>query len=155
MPLEFKPAKREACPQLLMLASVTGGGKTFSALLLARGLAGPKGRVAFIDTENGRGQMYADSPSIVAAYKDHPNGIYDYLRMDPPFPPSRYIEYIEASERSSATVLVVDSGSHEWEGTGGCCEIAEKAKGMWNGAKIEHKKLVNHVLTSRLHFIFC
>lgn len=155
MALEFKPASRKAVPQLISIASVSGGGKTYSALLVARGLAGPKGTVAFIDAENGRGEMYADSPGILAAYKDHPNRIYNYIRLDPPFTPARYVEYIEAAENSGAAVGILDSASHIWDGMGGCVDMAEKNKGMWNKPKLEHKKFVNRLLSSRMHWILC
>jgi len=56
-------------------------------------------------------------------------------------------------------VLVVDSSSHEWEGIGGCCDIAEnnKLRGMpnWALAKKEHKKFLNRALLSSMHIIFC
>lgn len=141
---------------LMSISSVSGGGKTYSALLLAAGIAGDKGRVAMIDTENGRGEMYSDSPGIRSAF---PKG-FEYLRIDPPYGPSEYMEAIKAAEAiPEITVAVIDSASHEWEGTGGCCEIAEKfkLKGMpnWAKAKLEHKRFLNHCLSSRLHIIFC
>ena len=153
--LEFRKAQRKAAPMLMAISSVSGGGKTFSSLLVAAGIAGDKGRVGMIDTENGRGEMYADSPGIKAAL---PSG-YEYLRFDPPFGPDRYIEHIKAAEDAGITVCVVDSGTHEWEGIGGCAEIAEKNKlgGMpnWAKAKMAHKRFVNHLLSSPMHIIFC
>ena len=124
MALEFRKATRRTVPLLISISSVSGGGKTFSALLLAAGLAGPDGRVGMIDTENGRGEMYSDSPGIRKALQ---NG-YDYIRFDPPYTPERYIEHIEAAEQAGITVCIVDSGSHEWEGIGGVAESAEKAE---------------------------
>jgi hypothetical protein len=153
--LEFRKAKRKAAPMLISIASVSGGGKTYSALQLAAGIAGSSGRVGMVDTENGRGEMYADSPGIIAAL---PGG-YEYIRFDPPFGPARYVEHIKAAEDSGITVCVVDSGTHEWEGIGGCAEIAEKDKlgGMpnWAKAKMAHKRFVNHLLSSPMHIIFC
>lgn len=155
MALEFKKAHRKAVPILMSISSVSGGGKTYSALLLAAGIAGDSGRVGFIDTENGRGEMYADSPGIVKAL---PQG-YDYIRFDPPFSPERYVEYIQAAEKAGIAVCVLDSGTHEWEGIGGCSEIADKNKlgGMpnWSKAKMAHKRLVNHLLSSPMHIIIC
>ena len=151
--LQFRPAVRKAAPLLISIASVSGGGKTYTSLLLAAGLAGPGGKVGMLDTENGRGEMYADSPGIMKAL---PHG-FAYIGMDPPFSPERYIQYIKAAEKNGIDVLVIDSGSHEWEGTGGCCEIAESAKGMpnWSSAKREHKKFVNTLLSTNMHIIVC
>jgi len=154
MPIEFVLAQRQASPLLIELSSVSGGGKTYSALVLASGIAGP-GIVALIDAENGRGSMYADSPGIMKAL---PRG-YLYSRLDPPYSPQRYIDYITAAEQAGATVVIIDSASHEWEGIGGCCEIAEKNKlgqrDNWAKAKREHKRFVYHILSSKLHLIFC
>jgi hypothetical protein len=158
MPLEFKPASRKAVPMIGCVSSVSGGGKTYTSLLLAAGIAGPSGKVGFIDTENGRGEMYADSPGIMAAL---PNG-YLYLRFDPPFSPARYIEHLKAAEDAGITVCIVDSGSHEWEGIGGVDEMANseanKKKGnfgRWAIPKSEHKKFVYHLLSSPMHVIVC
>jgi len=140
---------------LMSVSGVSGSGKTFSALLLAAGIAGSDGEVGFIDTENGRGEMYVDSPGIVKAL---PKG-FRYGRLDPPFTPKRYIEAITAAEKAGITVCVVDSTTHEWEGIGGCCEMAEehKLRGMpnWALAKREHKRFVNHCLSTNMHLIFC
>jgi len=155
MALEFRKAVRKSVPMLMSISSVSGGGKTYSALLVAAGIAGPKGRVGMIDTENGRGAMYADSPGIMKAL---PNG-YDIVALDPPFTPARYLECIEVAEKSGHSVCVIDSATHEWEGIGGCCDIAETQKlgGMpnWAKAKREHKKFVNRCLSSPMHIIFC
>jgi AAA domain-containing protein len=153
--LKLRPAVRKAAPLLISVSSVSGGGKTYTSLLLAAGLAGPDGKVGMLDTENGRGEMYADSPGIMAAL---PNG-FSYLALDPPFTPARYTEHLKALEAAGMRVAVVDSGTHEWEGTGGCSEMAENNKlgGMdnWSLAKREHKKFLNFLLSTKMHVIIC
>jgi hypothetical protein len=157
MEIKFTKATRKSVPLLISIAGTSGSGKTYSALLLAAGIAGPGGRVGFIDTENGRGEMYADSPGIVRAL---PAG-YDYVRFDPPFSPERYTEHIALAEKSGITVCVIDSGTHEWEGIGGVLESAEKAEerkgrfGKWSDPKMRHKRFMYHCLTSSMHMIFC
>lgn len=153
--MPFTRAVRKQVPMLISLASVSGGGKTLSGLLLAAGIADPKGRVGFIDAENGRGRLYEDDPLVRVAF---PNG-YEYDEITAPFSPKRYKDKITEAEKAGITVGVVDSFSHEWEGIGGCTEIAEtkKLKGManWGLAKKEHKLLVYHLLSSPMHLIFC
>jgi hypothetical protein len=153
--LQFRPAVRNAAPLLIAIAAVSGGGKTYTALVLAAGLVGSNGKVGMLDTENGRGEMYADSPGIMKAL---PQG-FSYLGMDPDYSPARFIDYLKAAEKAGIEALIVDSFTHEWEGIGGCCEIAEKNKlgGMdnWSLAKREHKRLVNYLLTTKMHLIFC
>jgi hypothetical protein len=155
MALTFSKAVRKSVPMLLSIAGTSGSGKTYSGLLLAAGLAGPGGKVGMIDTENGRGAMYADSPGIVKAL---PNGFLR-LQLDPPFTPSRYTEAISVAEKEGLSVLLVDSTTHEWEGQGGCCDIAEnnKLRGMpnWSMAKMAHKRFLNHCLSSPMHIVFC
>lgn len=155
MKFEFQKAVRRAVPMLISISSVSGGGKTYSALLLAAGIAGPNGRVGMLDTENGRGSMYADSPGIQKAM---PNG-FSIVQMDAPFSPGRYTEAIRSAEAAGLDVLVIDSVTHEWEGLGGCAEIAEtkKLKGMpnWALAKKEHKLFMLNCLSSKMHLIFC
>ena len=155
MPLELRKASRKAVPLLISITSVSGGGKTYTALQLAAGLAAPGTRVGFIDTENGRGEMYADSPGIMASYPDG----YDYIRLDPPFSPARYVEYVKALEEAKVSVGILDSASHEWSGIGGCCEVAENnplgKMPNWSRAKMEHKRFVNHILSSGIHLILC
>ncbi len=155
MEFQFNTAVRKSVPMLISLSGTSGSGKTYGALLLAAGIAGPGGKVGFIDTENGRGSLYADSPGIMAAL---PRG-YSIAQMDAPFEPRQYVAGIEAAERAGINVLVIDSTTHEWEGIGGCCEIAErnKLKGMpnWAMAKREHKRFLNHCLSSNMHLIFC
>lgn len=151
---KISEATREAVPMLISIAGVSGSGKTYSALLLAAGLAGDR-PVGFLDTENKRGKMYADDPGIREAL---PKG-YRYAEMREPFAPERYTDAIEAFERDGCGVLVIDSTSHEWEGYGGCCDIAEnnKLRGMpnWAKAKLAHKRWMNHLLASPMHIIMC
>ncbi len=155
MAFTFKKAVRKTVPMLMSVSGTSGSGKTYSALLLAAGIAGPDGLVFFGDTENGRGEMYVDSPGIVAAL---PNS-FQYCRMDPPFSPEAHMDLISSAESQGASVLVIDSQTHEWEGIGGCCEIAEKNKlrGMpnWSKAKMAHKRMMNALLSTNMHVIFC
>jgi hypothetical protein len=108
-----------------------------------------------IDAENGRGTLYEDDPLVRAAL---PGG-YDYVPITPPYSPARYVEAIKAIEAAGVDVCLIDSTSHEWEGEGGCDDIAEakKLRGMknWALAKREHKKFLAYCLSSRMHIIFC
>src|SRR3989304_533235 len=81
-----------------------GSGKTYSALRLARGLAGDRGRVALIDTEAGRALHYAERFD------------FDHCDLKPPFAPSAYADAIAAAEGAGDPGIVGDSLSHEWAG---------------------------------------
>lgn len=152
---KIEEAQREGARLVLGLGGVSGGGKTFTALQLAWGMANYDSRkVGFICTENRRGRLYSD------ALRDKDGKVHKFLIGDltPPFSPARYIEAIQAFVDAGVEVLVIDSVSHEWEGQGGCEDIAHAGNPKnpkWNDAKREHKSFMNAMLQSPLHIIAC
>lgn len=143
----FNKAERKQAKLRLALAGPSGSGKTFSALLMAKGLGG---RIAVIDTEHGSASLYADIAD------------FDVLELHAPYSPERYAEAITAAEQAGYGVLIIDSYSHEWTGSGGCLESNEKLahqkfKGntwaAWNETTPRHRKLTDKILTSPLHII--
>jgi hypothetical protein len=114
MPFEIKKATREGIKPLIGLYGKSGSGKTHSALLLARGIVGPQGRITLIDTESRRGSLFAD---II------PGG-YNVIDFDPPFTPKRYSEAFTHAEKNS-DIIVTDSLTHLWDGEGGILEMQE------------------------------
>ena len=147
--LNITEARREGARVLLFLAGVSGGGKTFTALQLAYGLAKGDGKkVGFLDTESGRGRLYAD---------ELPNPFL-YAELQPPFSPARYVQAINEFAAAGVEVLVIDSGSHEFEGIGGVQDIAEAGNPKlpnWNKAKGEHKRFMSALLASPMHVVLC
>ncbi len=150
--LQIRPVERTAAKLVIGLAGRSSSGKTYSALQLAHGLAdGDVSKIGFLDTENGRGALYdtvLGSPFL-------------YAELSAPFSPARYREAMLEFAAAGIDVLVIDSGSHEWEGDGGCSEIADKAlkagKRMadWRTAKSEHKAFMRTVLSLPCHTIIC
>lgn len=145
--LNIAPATREGSHVLLSLTGPSGSGKTYTALKIARGLVGAQGKIGFLDSETGRGRLYA---SVTP---------YLYAELTPPFTPARYIQAISEFEDYGVECLIIDSASHEWEGVGGCLEMAEASgkKGLlkWMLPKAQHKRLVSRLLASRMHVITC
>ncbi|HKY45724.1 MAG TPA: ATP-binding protein, partial [Pyrinomonadaceae bacterium] len=107
---EFKEAQREAAPVFIGIEGESGSGKTYSALLLARGIVGPKGKIGVIDTEGKRSLMYADDPDIGG-----------FLHMDfvAPYSSDRFRKAVHAARAAGVDVIVIDSASHEHEAEGG------------------------------------
>lgn len=154
--MEVRVAQRKAIPALIAIAGTTGSGKTYSALLVASGLAGPQGKVGFVDTEKGRGEMYTDEKMIMEAL---PGNQYHVVSLDPPFTPARYLQAIAALQQAGCNTIVIDSMTHEWEGEGGCIDIADNNKlggtPNWAKAKSEHKKFMNTLLSLPVHVVCC
>lgn len=145
--LNIRPAVRELAKIVIGLSAESGGGKTYTALLIAMGMVrGDASKIGLLDTENKRGSLYAD----MFAPKSFMVG-----DLEPPFSPARYIEAIEEFEKAGVEVLIIDSVSHEWEGEGGCGEMAEGEKTGWLKPKKQHKKFVNKLLQSNMHIIAC
>lgn len=152
--LNIRPAVREGARLVIGLIGTSGSGKTFTALQLAYGLSnGNASKIGLLDTENRRGSLYADS---VKNSKGEPQ---QFLIADlyAPFSPQRYSQAIKEFQAEGVEVLVVDSGSHEWEGEGGCEDIADDGGRVanWKKAKREHKRFMNTLLTCDMHIILC
>ena len=149
----FRPAARENVWLMIGLAGPSGGGKTFSSMRLATGIAGGK-RFCVIDTESGRASHYADQFQ------------FDVGELRPPFSPQRYAEAIKAAVAAGYSTIVVDSMSHEYAGDGGVLDIQEEeyqrmggrdsAKmASWIKPKMEHKRMMQELLQVRAHLVLC
>jgi hypothetical protein len=150
---QIKPATRVGIKPLIAAYSESGCGKTYSALLLARGLAGPTGKIVVADSESGRASLYAD---VI------PGG-FETFALGDPFTPARYIQAVDTIENSGAAVGIIDSGSHEWEGIGGVLDMAAEIEAksgkpglhIWKQPKMEHAKFLQRLLRTRIPFIVC
>jgi AAA domain len=151
--LDIRPAVRGESKAIIGIAGPSGSGKTLTSLLIARGMVGNASEIGLLDTENKRGSHYANSL----------DGKFMIGDLYPPFSPKRYSEALKEFQVAGVKVLVIDSVSHEWEGEGGCDDIANalKADGTerkianWIGAKREHKNFMNTLLQCNMHIICC
>ena len=149
--LNIRPAVRGGSKVILGIAGPSGSGKTYTALQIARGMVGDSSKIGFLDTENKRGSLYAD---IL-------DGKFMIADLYAPFSPKRYAEAIKEFQDAGVEVLVIDSISHEWEGEGGCDDIANapllqgKKMANWKSAKSEHKKFMSALLFCDMHVICC
>ena len=142
--MQLRRATRRKAKIRLGLSAVSGGGKTYSAILVAKGLCGDLSKVAVIDTENGSADLYAHL------------GDYNVLPLTAPFSPERYIEAIRTCEKSGMEVIIIDSISHEWDGKGGCLEIVESLGGKyqdWAKVTPRHQAFLEAILHSPSHII--
>ena len=58
--LNIAPAERAGAHLLIQLYGPPRSGKTYTALRVARGMVGPKGKIGVLDTESGRARLYSD-----------------------------------------------------------------------------------------------
>ena len=142
--MKLETAQRKRAKIKLGLQGPSGSGKTYSALLMAYGLVGDWNKIAVIDSEQSA-DLYAHL------------GSYNVLHLFQPFNPERYISAIEVCEDHGIEVIIIDSISHEWEGTGGILDLHGSMTGnsFTNWAKVSprHNAFVNKILMSDVHII--
>jgi hypothetical protein len=112
----FIKATKHAAKLRLALIGASGSGKTYTALSIASAMvaANGGGKIAVIDTEHGSASKYSDLFD------------FDVLELEN-FDPRKYIEALELAERAGYDIVIVDSLSHAWNGTGGAMEMVDKA----------------------------
>ena len=142
--MQLQQAKRLNVKLRLGLSGASGFGKTYSALQLAYGMTNDWSKIAVIDTENASASLYAHL------------GHFNVLNLNEPFTPERYIQAITTCEKSGIQVIIIDSVSHEWSGTGGCLQLHEQLGGRFQDwAKItpRHQAFIDAILQSKCHII--
>jgi len=145
----FQKAVRKRAKARIGICGPSGSGKTMSALKLAFGIVGPTGKIAVLDTENESASLYAHL------------GDYHVAVIKPPFTVEKYINGIREAGNLGYDLIIVDSLSHAWAGTGGILEFVdsrtESAKGNkfagWREATPKHNSLIDAMLQSPMHII--
>lgn len=146
----FRKAERKRAKLRLAICGVSGSGKTYTSLKIAKGIGG---KIAMIDTEHGSGELYSDIEGMPE---------YDVVQLSAPFSPERYIQIIKEAEKQGYTTLIIDSLSHAWAGNGGVLDIVDKATkasrtnnsfAAWQDATPHQNKLIDTILRSNLHII--
>ena len=147
--MAFVKATKQQSKLRMSISGPSGSGKTWTSLVLATALVGDK-RVALIDTERKSASKYASD--------------FDFDVMDlETFNPQGYIDAIHEAERDSEYgVIVIDSLSHAWNGTGGLLEIVDaiaKRKysnnsfAAWKDATPLQNALIDAITRCKLHII--
>lgn len=145
--MEFRKAERKKARARCAICGPAGAGKTHGALLLASGLGE---KILLIDTESGSGDLEVGKP-----------GIPDYYiaTIEPPFDPAKYISIIKEAEEQM-DVIIIDSLSHAWAGSGGLLDQQGKISdrgtnsfAAWRQITPKHNSLVDTMLQSSAHII--
>ncbi|NYJ26619.1 ATP-binding protein [Allomuricauda sp. ARW1Y1] len=141
--MNLRKSERKSTKIKMAIQGPSGSGKSYSALLLAKGLAaGDMSKVVVIDTENGSANLYAHL------------GDYHVLQLENPFSPERYIQAITACENADMKVIIIDSISHCWEfllqyhST-----LAGNSFTNWGKVTPRQKGFIDKILQSNFHII--
>lgn len=146
MTIKFQKATRKKVKLKVLVMGPSGSGKTIGSLELARGIAGPNGKVAVIDSEKDRSEFYADR--------------YDFDKMSLTDLRCRaYGEAIHAAVEAGYDVIVTDSLSHAW------LDLLERKEWYdaanpasnkwtnWSQFTPEWDKLIRYILECPVHII--
>jgi len=147
----FKKAQRSKARLRMALVGPAGSGKTYTALATASHLSN---KIALLDTEWHSSEKYAGTGDGEFEF--------DVCALDENFAPENYIKIIKAAEGEGYEVLIVDSLSPAWAGSGGALEILNdisiKQKisnkwAAWREVTPQHNRLVDCILQSPMHII--
>lgn len=143
--MQLQQASRKKAKIKMALQGPSGSGKTKSALLIAFGLCQDWTKVAVIDTENHSADLYAHL------------GNFKTLALTAPYTPERYIQAINLCKEVGIEVLIIDSVSHEWEGSEGILDIHGSMMGNsftnWSKVMPRHNAFVQTLLQCNMHII--
>lgn len=149
--MAFTPATRKRIKARLAIGGMSKSGKSLTSLALLRGIVGPEGRIAAIDTE-GSLELYSGRfPS-----ERQPGG-FD-VEVIQHYSPDKYIAAIDEAAAKGYHGLLIDSGSHEWMGAGGILEMVDGAASDkfftgWKNATPKHNAFIRALVASPLHLI--
>lgn len=143
---QFAPATKEQSKARVALDGPSGSGKTYTALTIASALGT---RIAVIDTERGSARKYANEFA------------FDVLEMSH-FAPTDLVEALAAAGAGGYEVVIVDSLSLFWSGTGGMLEQVDHASKRgyggnsfagWKEARPMERRMVDALVAFPGHVI--
>lgn len=144
----FQRATRKASRLRIGLESPSGGGKTYTSLVIATELAAHDGgRIAVIDSERGSSSKYSDGRPFE----------FD-MAMLPDTNPLTYVQTLREAATAHYPVVVVDSASHEWKGVLGIVDRATPSMGgnswsAWSKARPAHDVFVEMIMAMPAHVV--
>jgi hypothetical protein len=143
--MAFRKATRRARKARISLIGVSGSGKTWTALEIAKGLSA-NGKIAFVDTENSA-DMYAGDFD------------FDILQLKT-FDVGSYTKAITDAATAGYDVVILDSLTHAWQHL-----LEEKANIVKRGSRNDYtawdqitpiyKALLNSIIRAPIHVIVC
>jgi hypothetical protein len=144
----FKPAVKQKARLRMAIDGPSGSGKTYTALRFSHALGG---RIAVINTESGAVEKYLGL---------EPDGVpwqFDVGELGD-FSPTKYTSAIKSAGRDGYDVLIIDSLTHAWSGTGGALDIKDRSGSNsftdgWKTVTPMHNQMIDAILQSPCHVI--
>jgi len=139
----FKKATKSQSKLRCAIFGVSGSGKTYTSLRIAKGLGG---KIALIDTERGSASKYADRFD------------FDVVELLSPAV-ENYVSFIEEANKLKYEVLIIDSLTHGWQELLEQIDRLAKSKfkgntwSAWSEGTPIQKKLINTLLSFNGHII--
>lgn len=146
--MELKKASRKQVKLRLNISAPSGAGKTYSALLMAKGLVGDWSKVAVIDTENESASLYSNL------------GDFNVINLTE-YAPEKYIEAINTCVSAGMECIILDSTTHEWATLIEENELLAQSKfkgntwSAWSKTTPRHDRFIQAVLQCPAHVITC
>lgn len=144
----FVLAEKSGAKLRILFDGPSGSGKTYSALRLARGIAGPDGRIGVIDTQNGQSLRYADKFR------------FGILRLAGDYHPNNFVKALGDAAAAKLDVVIIDSASHEWSEKGGCLALVDQlgrrsggSATAWKDVTPLHQAFVSAIIEAPMHVI--
>jgi len=144
----FVKAVKEQVKGRLSITGPSGSGKTWTALMMATKLVALEGgRIALLDTEGQSAKRYASDFD------------FDVIDLAGDFNPQRYIELINMAGEHGYTVLIIDSLSHAWNGSGGVLAIVDRSQmgknkmSGWIKGRPAQQSLSDAIVQTPVHLI--
>ena len=148
MAIQIKKAQRSQTKMRLLLSWASGSGKTYSALLVAKGLAwGDMSKVCVIDTEHNSSSLYSDLWDFSVVQIDPNNCTTDVL-----------CEAFDEIENAGFDCIIIDSTTH-WRNA--MLELNDKFTKQnygnsftsWRQTNKHYVKLIERMLSSKCHVV--
>lgn len=146
--MELKKASRKQVKLRLNISAPSGAGKTYSALLMAKGLVGDWSKIAVIDTENESASLYSNL------------GEFNVINLTE-YTPEKYIQAINTCVAGGMEAIILDSTTHEWATLIEENELLAQSKfrgntwSAWSQTTPRHDRFIQAVLQCPAHVITC
>lgn len=146
--MELRKASRKQVKLRLNISAPSGAGKTYSALLMAKGLAKDWNKIAVIDTENESASLYSNL------------GDFNVINLTE-YSPEKYIQAVNTCVDAGMEVIILDSTTHEWATLIEENELLAQSKfrgntwSAWSQTTPRHDRFIQAVLQCKAHVITC